>query len=225
MSLPQIIMTDLRNECWYSFAVGLNRETWLRSKASSDHPLSRSIGFVPLSGVLKYATGFPTTFALRSARRLDSLLIAIAMIDKLHWEGQRALPERVPTGYLISPTERKFVFGQQKPDRRLYEIATLAALRERLRSADIWAGLRHLAGRRLRLFRRPRPDESRAFPADRRSCRICERMNCSPARGAAAQAAAACRARRTHDPSVSNHLSLRNLSPPPLGSPAVPRQL
>jgi hypothetical protein len=47
------------------------------------------------------------------------------------------VPERVPTSHL-SPTDRKLIFGQQKPDRRLYEIATLAALRERLRSADIW---------------------------------------------------------------------------------------
>jgi len=88
-------------------------------------------------GVLKYATAFLTTFTFRSARRHDSLLTAVAMLRRLHSEGRRALPERVPTNHL-SPTDRKLIFGQQKPDRRLYEIATLAALRERLRSADIW---------------------------------------------------------------------------------------
>jgi len=89
------------------------------------------------SGVLKYAAAFLTTFTFRSARRHDSLLTALAMLRRLHSEGRRALPERVPTSHL-SPADRKLIFGQQKPDRRLYEIATLAALRERLRSADIW---------------------------------------------------------------------------------------
>ena len=89
------------------------------------------------TSVLKYAPAFLTTFTFRSARRHDSLLTAVAMLRRLHSAGRRALPERVPTSHL-SPTDRKLIFGQQKPDRRLYEIATLAALRERLRSADIW---------------------------------------------------------------------------------------
>lgn len=89
------------------------------------------------SGVLKYARSFLTTFTFRSARRHDSLLTAVAMLRRLHSEGRRALPERVPISHL-SPTDRKLIFVQHKPDRRLYEIATLAALRERLRSADIW---------------------------------------------------------------------------------------
>ena len=80
---------------------------------------------------------FLATFTFRSARRHDSLLTAIAMLRRLHLEGRGALPERVPTGHL-SLTDRKRIFGQQKPDRRLYEMATLAVLRERLRSADIW---------------------------------------------------------------------------------------
>ncbi|MER9801619.1 hypothetical protein NKJ36_31885 [Mesorhizobium sp. M0142] len=37
----------------------------------------------------------------------------------------------------FSQAERKLIFGQEKPERRL-EIATLAALRDWLRSADIW---------------------------------------------------------------------------------------
>lgn len=89
------------------------------------------------SGVLKYAPAFLTTFTFRSTRRHDSLLTAVAMLRRLHSEGRRVLPEHVPISHL-SPTDRKLIFGQQKPDRRLYEIATLAVLRERLRSADIW---------------------------------------------------------------------------------------
>ena len=88
-------------------------------------------------GVLKYATAFLTAFTFRSARRHNSLLTAVAMLRRLHSEGRRALPECVPTSHL-SLSDRKLIFGHQKPDRRLYEIATLVALRERLRSADIW---------------------------------------------------------------------------------------
>jgi hypothetical protein len=36
----------------------------------------------------------------------------------------------------LSQTDRRLIFEQGKPDRRLNEIATLAALRDRLRSAD-----------------------------------------------------------------------------------------
>lgn len=69
----------------------------------------------------KYATAFLMTFTFRS---------------------------RFPISHLSS-TDRKLIFAQQRPDRRLYEIATLPALRERLRSADIWV------------------DGSRSFPPDR----------------------------------------------------------
>ena len=58
------------------------------------------------------------------------------MLRRLHSEGRRTLPERVPTSHL-SPTDRKLIFGQQKPDRRLYEIATLAALRERYPATSV----------------------------------------------------------------------------------------
>jgi hypothetical protein len=87
--------------------------------------------------VSKYASAFLQTFTFRSARRHDPLLAAIAMLRRLHSEGRRALPEHVPTSHL-GQTELKLILGRPRPDRRLYEIATLAALRERLRSADIW---------------------------------------------------------------------------------------
>ncbi len=38
----------------------------------------------------------------------------------------------------LSQADRRLIFERGRPDRRLYEIATLAALRDRLRSADIW---------------------------------------------------------------------------------------
>ncbi len=87
--------------------------------------------------VTKYAGDFLRTFTFRSARRHDPLLAAVDLLRRLYVEKRRTLPERVPITHL-SQVDRKLIFGDDKPDRRLYEIATLAALRDRLRSADIW---------------------------------------------------------------------------------------
>jgi TnpA family transposase len=89
------------------------------------------------ANVRKYAGAFLQTFTFHSTRRHDPLLAAIEVLKQLYAEGRRVLPDRVPVAHL-GATERKLIFGQSKRDRRLYEIATLAALRERLRSADIW---------------------------------------------------------------------------------------
>jgi phosphoglycerate dehydrogenase-like enzyme len=87
--------------------------------------------------VSKYAGAFLRAFMFQSARRHDPLLASIALLKRLYAEKRRTLPDRVPITHL-SQADRRLVFEQGKPDRRLYEIATLAALRDRLRSADIW---------------------------------------------------------------------------------------
>ncbi|WP_137935490.1 Tn3 family transposase [Mesorhizobium comanense] len=87
--------------------------------------------------VNKYAGAFLQAFTFRSARRHDPLLAAISLLKRLYAEKRRSLPDRVPVTHL-SQADRRLILGQEKPDRRLYEIATLAALRDRLRSADIW---------------------------------------------------------------------------------------
>lgn len=90
-----------------------------------------------IGSVNKYAGAFLQAFTFRSARRHDPLLAAIALLKRLHLEKRRSLPERIPIIHL-SQADRRLILGQEKPDRRLYEIATLAVLRDRLRSADIW---------------------------------------------------------------------------------------
>ena len=89
------------------------------------------------STIRKYTARFLETFMFCSSRRHDSLLAAIGTLKALNATSQRGLPDQVPVGHLSSQS-RKLIFGQAKPDRRLYEIATLAVLRERLRSGDIW---------------------------------------------------------------------------------------
>lgn len=87
--------------------------------------------------VHKYTGAFLQAFTFRSARRHDPLLAAIGLLKRLYAEKRRTLPDRVPLTHL-SQTDRRLIFEREKPDRRLYEIATLAALRDRLRSAEIW---------------------------------------------------------------------------------------
>lgn len=58
-------------------------------------------------------------------------------LEMLYVEGRRVLPDRVPVGHL-GANEKKLIFEDGKPDRRLYEIATFAHLRDRLHSRDVW---------------------------------------------------------------------------------------
>lgn len=87
--------------------------------------------------VRKYAGAFLQTFKFLSQRRHDPLLAAIATLRQLYAEGRRVLPDRIPIGHLAK-SERELIFEDGKPDRRLYEIATLTHLRDRLRSGDVW---------------------------------------------------------------------------------------
>ena len=87
--------------------------------------------------VRKYAARFLETFTFCSSRRHDSLLAAIGTLKTLNATGPAYL---AGAGACRPPQHpsRKLIFTDAKPDRRLYEIATLAVLRERLRSGDIW---------------------------------------------------------------------------------------
>ncbi|WP_258124083.1 hypothetical protein [Mesorhizobium onobrychidis] len=80
---------------------------------------------------------FLQAFTFRSARRHEPCLVAVDVLKRLYADRRRTLPDRVSVTHL-SQADRKLIFGQDQSDRRLYEIATLALLRDRLRSADIW---------------------------------------------------------------------------------------
>ena len=87
--------------------------------------------------IRKFAGSFLQAFTFKSRRRHDPLLAAVAALQLLYAEGRRLLPDRVPVGHL-GPTEKKLIFEEGKPDRRLYEIATLTHLRDRLHRRDVW---------------------------------------------------------------------------------------
>lgn len=87
--------------------------------------------------VRKYAPMFLQAFTFCSARRHDPLLAPLDMLKLPSRNGRRALRARFPVGPLREQ-KRKLISGQDKSDRRLYEIAALAVLRDRLRSVDVW---------------------------------------------------------------------------------------
>jgi TnpA family transposase len=89
------------------------------------------------SRVRRYAPALLDAFTFRSARAQDPLLTAIDLLRQLNRDERRGLPAKVPLGHLIQKV-RKLIAANGKRDRRLWEIATLAVLRERLRSGDVW---------------------------------------------------------------------------------------
>jgi hypothetical protein len=89
------------------------------------------------AGLRRNAPRFLAAFQFRASRLGDSVLAAIELLTQMHRENRRALPDKFPIGHLDEP-EKKLILAGGKPDRPLYEVATLGALRDRLRSGDIW---------------------------------------------------------------------------------------
>ncbi|SEE77698.1 Transposase and inactivated derivatives, TnpA family [Rhizobiales bacterium GAS191] len=88
-------------------------------------------------GVRRSAHALLEAFVFRSARRHDPLLTALCLLRQLVQNGRRSLPDKVPVGHLKDRV-RKVVLAGGGADRRLYEVATFAVLRDRLRSGDVW---------------------------------------------------------------------------------------
>ena len=89
------------------------------------------------SWVRRYAPEFIAAFTFRSARAHDPLLKAIEFLQQLNRDDRRGLPPKAPLGHLTQKA-RKLITADEKRNRHLWEIATLAVLRDRLRSGEIW---------------------------------------------------------------------------------------
>jgi hypothetical protein len=104
----------------------------------------------------RFAPTFLQTFAFRSYRKSDPLLKAVDAVRMLYAsEGRPALAKDAPVSFL-QRRWRPLVLPQgQDLDRRAYEMAVFAHLRERLRAGDAWVeGAR--AHRRFTDFLLPR---------------------------------------------------------------------
>lgn len=104
----------------------------------------------------RFAPTFLRTFVFRSHRKADPLLKAIDAVRALHASGQRTLPQDVPIAFLQRRWRPVVLPAGGEIDRRAYEMAVLAHLRDRLRAGDVWVeGAR--AYRRFTDFLLPRP--------------------------------------------------------------------
>ena len=85
----------------------------------------------------RFSPRFLAAFQFQSNVPHDALLAAIDLLKVADEGGARALPKRLPSAFL-PPKWRRMIFAGAVPDRRLYETAVLAVLRERLRGAGVW---------------------------------------------------------------------------------------
>jgi TnpA family transposase len=85
----------------------------------------------------RFSPRFLASFQFQSNVAQDPVLAAIETIKAADQAGAKTFAKRPPASFL-SPKWRKLIFASGPAERRLYETAVLAALRERLRGADIW---------------------------------------------------------------------------------------
>jgi hypothetical protein len=85
----------------------------------------------------RFSPRFLTAFRFESNVPHDPVLAAIELLKAMDRDGDRTLIKRPPASFLPSKW-RKLIFANSVPNRRLYEVAVLATLRERLRGSDIW---------------------------------------------------------------------------------------
>jgi hypothetical protein len=85
----------------------------------------------------RFSPRFLEAFRFRSNTPNDQVLAAVDILKELDRDGTRALPKRPPASFLPAKW-RKLIFAGSSPDRRLYETAVLATLRDRLKSGAIW---------------------------------------------------------------------------------------
>jgi TnpA family transposase len=85
----------------------------------------------------RFSPRFLAAFRFESNVPQNPVLAAIEVLKAMDRDGARALPKRPPASFL-SAKWRKLIFANGAAERRLYEVAVLAALRDRLRGSDIW---------------------------------------------------------------------------------------
>ena len=85
----------------------------------------------------RFSPRFLEAFRFQSNTPHDPVLAAIEVIKAMNRDGRTGFPKRPPAAFL--PVKwRRLIFASGQADRRLYETAVLATLRERLRGSDIW---------------------------------------------------------------------------------------
>lgn len=84
----------------------------------------------------KFAPALLETLEFKALKDKDPMLAAIRLLRDLNLSGKRAVPADAPMPF--RKAWRHLIGKEGAPDRRLYETAVLATLRNKLRSGDIW---------------------------------------------------------------------------------------
>ena len=88
--------------------------------------------------VRKFAPLLLAEFEFHAAPAADDLMRALDVLRELNSTGKRRVPDNAPTGF-VEPRWQPYVFEAGGTiNRRFYELCTLSALRDRLRSGDVW---------------------------------------------------------------------------------------
>lgn len=85
----------------------------------------------------RFSPRFLATFRFQSSVPQDPVLAAVDLLKAMNHDGARALPRR-PPGSFLPRKWRELIFTNGTADRRFYETAVLATLRDRLKGSDIW---------------------------------------------------------------------------------------
>jgi TnpA family transposase len=84
----------------------------------------------------KFAPALIEALQFRSTRASDPMLGALKLLVGLNQSGKREVPVDAPMPF--RKEWRRLVMEEGGPNRRLYETAVLATLRDKLRSGDVW---------------------------------------------------------------------------------------
>lgn len=84
----------------------------------------------------KFAPDLIEALEFRATRAGDPMLAALKLLAELNRSGRRDVPLDAPMPF--RKDWRRLIMADGTPNRRLYETAILATLRDRLRSGDIW---------------------------------------------------------------------------------------
>jgi len=88
--------------------------------------------------IRRFAPAFLNTFVFRSAGAGASLMRAIEILRDLNHRSRREVPDDAPLPFQNKQWKRLVRDEDGRINRRLYEIAVLSTLRDRLRAGDVW---------------------------------------------------------------------------------------
>jgi TnpA family transposase len=104
------------------------------AELAEEDPLVRAVD--RYATIRKFAPALLEALTFKAARSTDPILAAVDLLKELNQSGKRDIPPDAPMPF--RKEWRRLVTKDGKPNRRLYETAVLATLRNKLRSGDVW---------------------------------------------------------------------------------------